>query len=277
MADPQTPYAGLTKPTVGADDNAWGGLLNTDLDLIDQFLRNIVPPGVSFDYRGPVSGGPPTGFLFEDGSAVSRSTYAALFGAIGTAYGAGDGAATFNLPDSRGRFTVGAGGLFALAQTGGALTYSGAADAHTLTAAEMPGHVHGVNDPGHNHVLHDPGHNHVLTDGGHNHAVNDPQHQHGLNSVVDNLGPFTPGHTYATPSGSLQISGGPTALASTGITLNPVLTGVGINPATTGVYHDAAVTGISTTSTGGGSPHTHTLTAIPTAPPYLAANKIIKT
>ena len=42
---------------------------------------------------------PPTGWLVCDGSAVSRSTYAALFSAIGTVYGVGDGVTTFNLPN----------------------------------------------------------------------------------------------------------------------------------------------------------------------------------
>lgn len=49
----------------------------------------------------------PTGFLACNGSAVSRSTYAALFAAIGTTYGAGDGSTTFNLPDLRGEFIRG--------------------------------------------------------------------------------------------------------------------------------------------------------------------------
>ncbi len=48
----------------------------------------------------------PNGYLVEDGSAVSRATYADLFAAIGTTYGAGDGSTTFNLPDSRGRVSV---------------------------------------------------------------------------------------------------------------------------------------------------------------------------
>jgi len=50
---------------------------------------------------------PPTGFRLCDGSAVSRSQYADLFAAIGTAWGSGDGATTFNLPDLRGRFLRG--------------------------------------------------------------------------------------------------------------------------------------------------------------------------
>ena len=51
----------------------------------------------------------PSGWLAADGTAVSRTTYAALFAAIGTTYGAGTGGTTFNLPDLRGYFVRGAG------------------------------------------------------------------------------------------------------------------------------------------------------------------------
>ena len=49
----------------------------------------------------------PTGWLKANGAAVSRTTYAALFSAIGTTFGAGDGSTTFNLPDLRGEFMRG--------------------------------------------------------------------------------------------------------------------------------------------------------------------------
>lgn len=49
----------------------------------------------------------PTGWLKCNGAAVSRTTYAALFAAIGTTFGAGDGSTTFNLPDLRGEFVRG--------------------------------------------------------------------------------------------------------------------------------------------------------------------------
>jgi len=49
----------------------------------------------------------PTGYLVCDGSVVSRTTYATLFSAIGTAFGAGDGSSTFALPDLRGQFVRG--------------------------------------------------------------------------------------------------------------------------------------------------------------------------
>jgi|GEM_PF-1135422 len=49
----------------------------------------------------------PTGWLEADGAAISRTTYAALFTALGTSYGAGNGSTTFNLPDYRGYFMRG--------------------------------------------------------------------------------------------------------------------------------------------------------------------------
>ena len=49
----------------------------------------------------------PTGYLAADGDAVTRTTYATLFSAIGTTYGSGDGSTTFNLPDLRGEFIRG--------------------------------------------------------------------------------------------------------------------------------------------------------------------------
>jgi len=49
----------------------------------------------------------PTGWLKANGAAVSRTTYAELFAAIGTTFGAGDGSTTFNLPDFRGEFPRG--------------------------------------------------------------------------------------------------------------------------------------------------------------------------
>lgn len=49
----------------------------------------------------------PNGWLKANGAAVSRTAYAALFAAIGTTYGAGDGATTFALPDLRGEFVRG--------------------------------------------------------------------------------------------------------------------------------------------------------------------------
>lgn len=66
------------------------------------------------DVGFPVGGGlihfadtPPTGFLECDGSAISRTTYAALFAVVGTVWGTGNGSTTFNLPETRGEFLRG--------------------------------------------------------------------------------------------------------------------------------------------------------------------------
>ncbi len=49
----------------------------------------------------------PSGYIKANGAAVSRTAYAALFAAIGTTFGAGDGSTTFNVPDLRGYFPRG--------------------------------------------------------------------------------------------------------------------------------------------------------------------------
>jgi len=92
----------------------------------------------------------PTGFLECNGAAVSRSTYAALFAIIGTTYGAGDGASTFNLPDLQDNVPIGKSGTKALASTGGANTVQstgnvgGSTANATLTTAQLASHSHVV-------------------------------------------------------------------------------------------------------------------------------------
>ena len=64
----------------------------------------ITPTGSVIAFAGSTS---PTGWLLCDGSAVSRTDYAALFAVIGTTYGAGDGTDTFNLPNLTDKFIEG--------------------------------------------------------------------------------------------------------------------------------------------------------------------------
>ncbi len=87
-----------------------------------------VPTGVINMYGGTSA---PTGWLLCDGTAVSRTTYAALFAVYSTTFGVGDGATTFNLPDLRQRFPLGK----ATSGTGSTLGGTGG----TIN------HVHGLN------------------------------------------------------------------------------------------------------------------------------------
>ena len=66
----------------------------------------LVPPGAVMSFA---MNSAPSGWVEANGIAVSRSTYSALFSAIGTTYGSGDGSTTFNLPDLRGYFIRGSG------------------------------------------------------------------------------------------------------------------------------------------------------------------------
>lgn len=93
----------------------------------------------------------PAGFLACDGSAVSRTTFSALFAAIGTVWGVGNGTTTFNVPDLRGRTNIGSGtGPSLTARTLGQQTIG--EELHVLTVAELAGHNHTINDPQHTHV-----------------------------------------------------------------------------------------------------------------------------
>jgi|TARA_R100000482_G_scaffold122151_2_gene69213 microcystin-dependent protein len=88
----------------------------------------------------------PDGFLNCDGSAVSRTTYSALFAEIDIAFGAGDGSNTFNLPDLRDNVALGKSNTKNVGSTGGSAsnTPSGSVSVqnHTLTISQIPSHNH---------------------------------------------------------------------------------------------------------------------------------------
>jgi microcystin-dependent protein len=91
---------------------------------------------------------PPTGFLECDGTAVSRSTYAALFAIISDTYGAGDGSTTFNLPDLTDKVAVHKSNSKNFASTGGANTVTptgnvaGSTANATLSTEQLASHNH---------------------------------------------------------------------------------------------------------------------------------------
>lgn len=89
---------------VDADISALAGIASSKLATAAQ--QSLVPAGAIMPFA---MNSAPSGWLAANGDAVSRSTYAALFSAIGTTHGSGDGSTTFNLPDLRGIFVRGSG------------------------------------------------------------------------------------------------------------------------------------------------------------------------
>lgn len=83
-------------------------------------------------------------FAEENGQALSRTAYAALFAIVGTTFGVGDGSTTFNLPDSRGQFDRGW-------DDGRGLDPARAFGSNQTGALQA--HSHSITDPGHLHVL----------------------------------------------------------------------------------------------------------------------------
>ena len=168
--------AGAVATTEIADNSV------TVAKLAAAIAESLVPSGAITPFAGSAA---PTGWFSCDGSAISRATYAALFAAIGTTYGAGDGSTTFNLPNLKGRVPVGVDAAQTEFDTRGE---TGGAKTHLLSSAEMPSHTH-VQDA-HTHIQ--DAHNH--TQNSHNHTQN--AHSHGGITGND-----SPDHSHSTQVG----------------------------------------------------------------------------
>ncbi len=140
------------------------------------------PAGTILGFAGSIA---PGGYLLADGSAISRTTYAALFAVIGTTYGIGDGSTTFNLPDLRGRTPVG-------------LNTSEAVHSNVNALGNNEGVALGNRTPVHNSTVNDPGHRHSYT-----------TYTSQFNSGADQPGIWVGGQTVNTGTSTTGITVGP--------------------------------------------------------------------
>lgn len=155
----------------------------------------FAPIGALLDYGGstdPVAGK----WILADGRAISRTTYASLFTIMGTTYGIGDNLTTFNVPDLRGRVSVGpdtmgtAQGDAARLPDNDARGNTGGSASTTLTTAQIPAHNHTITNFSASGT--------TSTNGAHNHAVSDVLKNNATGAVftasfgsVVSLGQFT--------------------------------------------------------------------------------------
>ena len=245
-----------------------------------------VPAGTLLDFAGPVA---PSGYLLCDGSSYSTTTYSGLFNAISYTWG-GTGS-SFNVPDLRGRTTIGAGSGTGLTLRALA-TYSGE-ETHVLVSGETPlvAHSHGFSVPAQTGLTTSTGTSNTVS----------------LNTAGGSTGSGSTGtgttNSTTTVAGSASISSGNTATgtanisASTSVSItdpghthsagsyafmvynttgggNLYGTGTPSNHFGTANPTQSATTGItsSATTSGSDSGHTHSLSGVSVSIPSLTVN-----
>jgi microcystin-dependent protein len=174
-----------------------------------------IEPGITVQWAGSTA---PSGWEICDGRALDRTTFATLFTNIGTTFGVGDGSTTFNIPDLRGRFPLGADNM------GGV-----SADRVTATEADTVGDSSGDE-------FKNVSHDHTGTTGGHSLVEGElPSHTHesavetggGVGSAkvnADSDGAGTPINTGSTGSGTAHDHTISTDGSATQDVMNPYLT-----------------------------------------------------
>jgi len=208
-----------------------------------------VPAGTLLDFAGPVA---PSGYLLCDGSSYSTTTYSGLFNAISYTWG-GTGS-SFNVPDLRGRTTIGAGSGTGLTLRALA-TYSGE-ETHVLVSGETPlvAHSHGFSVPAQTGLTTSTGTSNTVS----------------LNTAGGSTGSGSTGtgttNSTTTVAGSASISSGNTATGTANISAS---TSVSISDP--GHTHSAGSYAFMVYNTGGGgnlygsgTPSNHFGTANPT-------------
>jgi len=164
-----TPKTWSYKEAPGSDS------LNEQIRDNLNYVKESLPAGIIIGYGGAAA---PDQWFLCDGTAVSRSTYSALFTAIGVSYGVGNGSSTFNLPDYRGRVMVGLSSTDADFDTLGEKYGS-----KTVSVAHVhagPSHAH--TGPSHNHSIPNNGLLFHLGGGGYSNSIGVDD---GVNAIND--------------------------------------------------------------------------------------------
>lgn len=218
---PRNGSAPMTGPLILSADPIVQTRQATTKAYVDKFMAysSGMPIGSVCAFGGNAA---PAGWLLCDGSAVDRTTYAALFTLIGTTYGAGNGTTTFNVPDLRDQFIRGRGPARAIGSLQGDANKS---------------HVHPIADPGHTHAASQNAHNHSISTGGHSHTINDPGHNHGGtlfqagSGVTATTGPFFSYGGVGVNGTGISVNaagdlGGSTSAAQPAVTVGSAVTGI---------------------------------------------------
>jgi microcystin-dependent protein len=122
IRDVNSSYAQALKVDVSAGDVIALTNVNAANGKLQEGGNSLIPPGSIIMYGAAAA---PGGWLLCEGGAISRTTYADLFSAISTTYGAGDGSTTFNVPDFRDRAPYGASTFLLGSKTAGEVDASG--------------------------------------------------------------------------------------------------------------------------------------------------------
>lgn len=258
---PATPASAISLAVIGPIGVGKTTILTADIADTRVLAGAKDTPGVMKPYTGSTAL-VPNGWLFADGTAVTRTGYPelnALYAALGYPFGAGNGSTTFNLPDARDRQLMAVG---ATLTTQGA---TGGASSVTITANHLPVHTHSM---AHTHAI---DHNHASattsTNGDHTHVPN------GLADTYE--APWTSPTADNGAAGATTGTGG-NVPRSSNTWWNRALDSAGAHTHTLDLPNFTGTSGAASTANTGNN--TTTATALPTLDPYLVvAGYIVRT
>ena len=157
------------------------------LDKITELLALALPIGtiqLHTAAAAPTATGNGGTWLICDGTAISMTTYSALYALVGTTYGVGDGANTFNVPDLRSRSPIGFNTASLSGRSTRAIAANGGEESHALSEGELDQHKHSIANITHTHGITDVNHAHSGTTASASAVISDPGHVHSLQTSV---------------------------------------------------------------------------------------------